>query len=178
MYSSCLIYKFTAAKDFQLGKHTLKIEYDYDFVLIGISSHEKDYRLCWALNNALDIELTKTESLEIKTKKQVPSSFFSLFKYEDANEFKEYFVLANLSENKQHVSKERTLFNKEAKGASSTDGILIPEHKQMDYFFVIRGEVQERDLENLLAKLKDVDLILTAIRINVEGLKSKSNLVF
>ena len=162
-----------------MGRHTLKIEYDFDFVLIGISSHEKDYRLCWALNNALEIELTKTESLEIKDKKQDTPSFFSLFKYENEDEFKEYFILSNLSENKQFVSREDTLFNKSVKGPQSTEnGILIPEHKQLNYFFIIRGEASDRDVETILKKIKKIDMILTAVRIDVAELKSKANLVF
>lgn len=148
-------------------------------MLIGISSHEKDYRLCWALNNALEIELIKTESLEIKDKKQDTPSFFSLFKYENEDEFKEYFILSNLSENKQFVSKEDTLFNKSAKGHQSTEnGILIPEHKQLNYFFIIRGEASEREVESILKKIKKIDMILTAVRIDVAELKSKTNLVF
>lgn len=160
-----------------MGKHTLKIEYDYDFVLIGISSHEKDYRLCWALNNTLGIELTKGESLEIKSKKEDTPSFFSLFKFEDEDEFKEYFVLANISENKQYEPKEQTLFNKGTKG-SIENGILIPEHKQMNYFFVIRGEMEDEQVDELITKLKGIDMILTTVRIDVGELKSKSNLVF
>ncbi len=162
-----------------MGRHTLKIEYDYDFVLIGISSHEKDYRLCWALNNALEIELTKTESLEIKSRKQDTPSFFSLFKYENEDEFKEFFILSNLSENKQFVSKEDTLFNKSSKGSQSTEnGILIPEHKQMGYFFIIKGEVSDKEVEAVIKNIKKIDMILTAVQIDAAELKSKTNLVF
>ena len=161
-----------------MGKHTLKIEYDYDFVLIGISSHAKDYRLCWALNNALEVELTKIESLEINTKKDTPS-FFSLFKYENTDEFIEYFVLANWSENKQQDAKENTLFGKKGKESHSTEnGILIPEHKQMNYFFVIRGETPDGAVEAIFKKIKEIDLVLTAVLIDVSELKSKKNLVF
>lgn len=162
-----------------MGKHTLKIEYDYDFVLIGISSHEKDYRLCWALNNVLELELTKTESLEIKSKKEDTPSFFSLFKYENEAEFKEYFVLSNLSENKHSVLKEDTLFNKRSKESSSAEkGILIPEHRQMNYFFIIRGEITDREAEKFIKRINSIDMILTAVQIEPNELKSKANLIF
>ena len=162
-----------------MGKHTLKIEYDYDFLLIGISSHDKDYRLCWALNKMFEIDLTKTESLEIKSKKQSTPSFFSLFKYENEDEFKEYFVIANLSENKLFSSKDNTLFGKGVKETQSTEnGILIPEHKQMNYFFVLRGEVEDAEADEIIKKIKELDQVLTAVRIDVSELKSKTNLVF
>jgi hypothetical protein len=41
-------------------KHLLVEEYEYDFSLLGICCHEKDYRLCWAVNSTLDLNLTKS----------------------------------------------------------------------------------------------------------------------
>ncbi len=162
-----------------MGKYTLKIEYDYDFVLIGISSHEKDYRICWALNQALALDLTKIESLEIKSKKQSTPSFFSLFKYENTDEFMEYFVISNLSENKLYASKDNTLFGKgEIEAESTENGILIPEHKQMTCFFVIRGEMEEEKIDEVIRKIKEIDIIQAVVLLDVSALKSKKNLIF
>lgn len=139
-----------------MKKHLLEIEYDFDFVLIGISSHEKDYRICWALNNKLDIELTKTDALEIKDKKQEEASSFSLFACERPDEFMEYLVIANRSEK----------------------GLLIPEQKQMDYFFVIKGEIEDETVQEMINKIKEINFVLTAMRIDPSVLKSKQNLIF
>ncbi|HEY0029409.1 MAG TPA: IPExxxVDY family protein [Bacteroidia bacterium] len=138
-----------------MGKHTLEIEYDYDFVLIGISSHEKDYRICWALNNKLSLNLVKTEPLEIKDKKQEEHSHFSLFCFEQPDEFMEYFIIANRSEK----------------------GLLIPEQKQVDYFFIIRGEVENETAMEIVKQIKEINLVQTAFRIDVASLKSKQNLI-
>jgi hypothetical protein len=138
-----------------LGKYTLEIEYDYDFVLIGISSHEKDYRICWALNNQLGLNLTKTDALEIKDKKQDELSHFSLFSFEQPDEFMEYFIIANRSEK----------------------GLLIPEQKQVDYFFIIRGEVDDEKVMEMVKQIKDSNLVQTAFRVDVNALKSKQNLI-
>ena len=47
-------------------KYHLEEEYEYDFELFGISTHEKDYRLCWAINNSLKISLERTsEDVEL-----------------------------------------------------------------------------------------------------------------
>ena len=138
-----------------MGKHTLEIEYDYDFVLIGISSHEKDYRICWALNNKLGLDLVKTEPLEIKDKKQEEHSHFSLFSFERPDEFMEYFIIANRSEK----------------------GLLIPEQKQVDYFFIIRGEMEDEAAIEVVKQIKEINLVQTAFRIDVTSLKSKQNLI-
>ena len=162
-----------------MGKHTLQVEYDYDFVLIGISSHEKDYRICWALNKQLEIELTKVDSLEIKGKKDNTPSFFSLYKYDNSEEFKEYSVLANLSESKSSEGKMLTLFDDETTSSNaSKNEWLIPEHKQMNYFFVIKGEVDEYDVDKIAQKIQKIDLVQAVVKINANQLKTKQNLIY
>jgi hypothetical protein len=161
-----------------LGKHTLEIEYDYDFVLIGISSHEKDYRFCWALNNKLKLELSKKDSLEIKGKKQKTLSYFSFFTFNDQDQYKEYSVLANFSESKSLILTENTLFGTPEKSRQSENEFLVPEHKQMNYFMVIQGEMENEQADELIQKIKEIDIVLTAIRIDPKTLKSKQNLIF
>ena len=162
-----------------MGKYTLILEPDYDFSLIGISSHEKDYKICWALNNALSIELKKVDSLEIKGKKTSTPSFFSSFKYEDTENFLEHFVFSNFSEGKSHATNLNTLF-KESSGKSQTleNEWLIPEYKQMNYFYIIKGEVTDALLKEKIKKIKKLDAVQTAIFIDVKTLKSKHNLIF
>lgn len=162
-----------------MGKHTLEIQYDYDFVLIGISSHEKDYRLCWALNNKFGLELIKVDPLEIKGKKQETPSFFSLFTFDNPDSFLEYTVVANLSESKSGSVKETDLFGSQIKAHSHNENeFLIPEHKQLNYFFVVKGEVEETTVQTMVKQLKEIDIVLTAVPIDVTQLKSKHNLVF
>ena len=164
-----------------MGKHTLEIEYDYDFLLIGISSHEKDYRLCWAVNNKLGIELSKQESLEIKGKKQLTPSYFSFFLFEDQTTFKQYVVVANFSESKTSAFQTSNLFEDQEKHSKANKNeieYLIPEQKAMNYFFIIRGEIHKDETEEILNKLKEINTIQTAVRIDINSLKTKQNLVF
>jgi len=161
-----------------LAKHTLEIEYDYDFVLIGISSHEKDYRFCWALNKKLGLELVKQDSLEIKGKKQTTPSYFSFFLFNDEDQYTEYSVVANFSESKAlAVKEEHTLFAGEPSRESENE-FLVPEQKQMNYFFIVRGELEDDEVEELLKQIRDIDMVQTAVRIDAKSLRSKQNLVF
>jgi hypothetical protein len=163
-----------------LAKHTLEIEYDYDFVLIGISSHEKDYRFCWALNNKLKLELSKKDSLEIKGKKQATPSYFSFFMFDDEDQYTEYSVIANFSESKSLAVSEDSLFGagRSKQSEHSENEFLIPEHKQMNYLFVIRGEMENEEVEDMIRQIKELDIVLTAIRIDPKSLRSKQNLIF
>lgn len=137
-----------------MAKLTLEVSYDFDFILIGISCHEKDYRLCWAVNNALAIDLKKSSHhiLELKNKDDVQK--YSKYEYINEDTFSEYFILAN----------------------RSTNGLLVPEQKQTDYFLIVRSN--NANQENMIAKLKDVNFINAVFSIDVNSLKSKHNLLF
>jgi hypothetical protein len=138
-----------------MTKHQLHVEYDYDFVLIGISCHAKDYRLCWALNNNLHLELEKEEKdLEIFNKKQEESSRYSVYEYFHEENHTEYTLISNRSSN----------------------GYLVPEQKQADYFLIIKNNF-EGDPLDFVAGIKKIDFVLTAYPIEAEGLKSKQNLL-
>lgn len=138
-----------------MPKFALDVEYDYEFQLFGISCHEKDYRVCWALNNSFGFELHKIDDLEIKDKKQKQPHGFSVFGFFHEDSYTEYFLISN-----RHGKT-----------------MLIPEHKSADYFFMVKGSILMTD-EEVLAKLKSINFILTAFNINVHDLKSKKNLVF
>ena len=163
-----------------MAKHTLEIEYDFDFLLIGISSHEKDYRICWALNNKLGLNLVKQDSFEIKDKKQTTPSYFSFFNEVNEEAFREYSVIANFSENKKLVAAQNTLFGMDELGSNdhSENNLLIPEQKQMNYFFILRGELEDEEINELLKQIKSIDIVLTAVRIDPKSLRSKQNLIF
>jgi hypothetical protein len=101
-------------------KYSLDDEVEYDFKLIGISCHEKDYRLCWGINSVMDFTLERTEK-ELQTfpsKKNPQVSTHTLFSAFDED-----------SENEFHLIVNRTSM-----------GYLIPEKPQADYLFLIKEE--------------------------------------
>ena len=57
-----------------MSKFTLNIEEDYDFSLIGISCHAKDYKLCFEFNKLLEVDFIRTEDLDIDSKKTTSKS--------------------------------------------------------------------------------------------------------
>ncbi len=140
-----------------MNKFKLTVEYDYDFALVGIACHEKDYRIAWAINNKLKIELRKAEDLKIELKKNTSATLFPFYEFIDEESFREYFLIGN-------------------RGGK---GLLIPEQKQADYFLMIRGgTLNDADKTGLLKQLKDTNIVLAAYDIDANGLDSKQNLLF
>src|ERR1022692_2129199 len=108
-------------------KRKLNLEYDFDFIMLGIACYSKDYMLCSAINNKMNIDLTKVEDLVLIDSKTKQSSGFAMFSYEDEDAI-EYHVLAN---------------------AGSSKYFLIPEHEKFDYFLIIKNTNSNYDVDAL-----------------------------
>tara|TARA_B100000809_G_C15138934_1_gene532012 strand:+ start:3930 stop:4343 length:414 start_codon:yes stop_codon:yes gene_type:complete len=137
-----------------MSKMVLTIEEDYDFSLIGISCHAKDYRLCWELNKVLNIDLIRTTDFEISKKSEAIS--FSFYEFIDETNYLEYFLISNRAKN----------------------GFLIPEQKKVDFFLMVRGNILESLTKEIIGKINSLSLVLTSFNIDPNQLKSKQNLLF
>lgn len=139
-----------------MTKFQLDVDYDFDFRLIGISCHARDYRLCWALNNHLEIQLEKVHrenaSSGLKKNGIAIESIYSYFDEENHATF-------------------QLLYNKH------NNNLLLPEQKLADFLLII-DQLNDEYFENILKKIKEIDLVNTAFVIDVNTLKSKENLIF
>ncbi len=137
-----------------MSKLVLSLEEDYDFLLIGISCHTKDYRLCWELNKLLNFDLIRTDDLEISTKNKKINNY-SFYEYIDEENYLEYYLISN----------------------RGNDAYLIPEQKTVDFFLMIKGNLPQQRLQILIQKINSLSLVLTSFTINPNQLKSKQNLI-
>ncbi len=137
-----------------MPKLTLALEEDFDFTLIGISCHSKDYRLGYEFNKRMGFKFSRENDLELRIKGEISS--YAFFNYFDKENYIEYSLISN----------------------KSNLGKLVPEEKLSDYFLIAKGEVSTRIQKELLLKVNEIQLILTAYFIDVNQLKSKRNLIF
>lgn len=137
-----------------MSKVVLHLEEDYDFSLIGISSHTKDYRLCWELNKLFNIDLTRSEDLEITKNKN--TSRYSFYMFNDIDNHTDLFLVSNAGDS----------------------GFLIPEYKKVDFFYMLKGNIVDYRVDDIISKINQLPLVLTSFAIDVTQLKSKQNLLF
>ena len=137
-----------------MSKLVLTFEEDYEFSLIGISCHSKDYRLCWELNKQLSIDMVRTADLEISKKDTVSS--FSFYEFIDETNYLEYYLISN----------------------RGNSGHIIPEQKSMDFFLMIKGNISDNHTKYCIAKINSLSLVLTSFNVDPNQLKSKQNLLF
>lgn len=134
--------------------HKLIVPGTNPYRLIGISSHENDYRLSWAVNSQLGLSLTKVDDLPVIRKGLAEGISFSQFRHTD--DIKMFKI--NLISNR------------------CPDGFLIMEFKNIDYFFQIFGDPDKAYFDGLIAGLKSVSIISAAFEIPQPALKKSWNL--
>jgi hypothetical protein len=139
-----------------IQRHKLEVEYEYDFILVGISSHEKSHRVAWGLNSSLEIDLAKTEPYSLALKKGDPVSEFTQYTWDHPDFEANYTLLSN----------------------KGTHGLLVPEQHQADYFLLAQGPFTAEDEQHMISGMRGVPFILMAYRIDPQVLKSKQNLIF
>src|SRR5690606_16497110 len=119
---------------------------------IAITSSLKDYRLCYFINKYTGLNLCKIDDHEVWLSASEGLRCFSRYgAFSDASEV-EFYMIAN-------------------KG--SDGGVLIPEMRHSDYFFLIRNFIDEEDLEALLNNINAISDVVVASEISPQKLKSK-----
>ena len=119
----------------------------FDFKLIGISCAEKDYRLCWAINQALNTDLVRVSNEGVASRSHLQD--FPFFEYTDEENGGVYRLLVNRFENR----------------------ILMKELKTIDYLFLIQGE--DSNLQEISEKLGSIEFVFMVLEIEIDKLKEK-----
>ena|SRR5690554_7315872 len=139
-----------------MAKYTLSLEDDYNFDLIGLCSHQADYRVCWSINETMGLRLQKSiEPYMVSGKKGDVVSSHSLFEWEDEEEAVTYYFIQNKSNGKW----------------------LVPEKSQIDYFLVVK-EAGSVNLNDFVKSIKKIPSILTAFTFDPYELKSANKFIF
>lgn len=134
--------------------HTLSSPQQPVYFLLGISSHENDYRISWALNNLLGLKLIKADNLKSLNKRIGETQEFSMY-VGQSDEFSPiYKLISNRCDN----------------------GFLLEELKNIDYILRIEPMESPLNIDNVLLKLKEVQLISAIFCLNPQTIKSISRL--
>ena len=132
-------------------KQTLKLKVDHsiNFRLIGISSHENDYRLVWSINEQLKMQFIRIGNLVIHNRKLDADLEFSRYLFHDEDRYLKIFLLSN----------------------RCPDGFLFPEVKNFDFLLQITGETNDTEIKQLVTKLKTVPIISAVFNLQPEKIK-------
>lgn len=154
-------------------------ELEFDFILIGISSTLKDYRLCHFVNkySGLNFIFGKEEKIDNRgNKKQTPQEELDYHiihtvnknKKKEVHHFKTYRYCSQNFEREYYL-----LSNKGLEGR-----YLIPETPNFDAFLIIKHFIDEEDMETLMDDINRINGVLLVKEIDPKVLNSKENLIF
>lgn len=132
----------------------VQLEVEYDFYLVGISCHLRDYRLASEINKALHCDFVRQEDHELYYSGG-QKAYFPLFKWQEPNEHYTYYLVKN-------------------KGDL---GLMAPEERLSDYFFMITGGYHQLDTNEIFNAIKKAKGVLAAYLINVDSMKSAESLL-
>ncbi|HLG34669.1 MAG TPA: IPExxxVDY family protein [Bacteroidia bacterium] len=140
-----------------MAKHILKTDTKaaYDFMLFGIICQSRDYKLCFEINRAMNLSLERGEDFEVPLNKGKDKIKTVRFEYNDGLG-NEYYVMAN----------------------KTSTGLLIPEHKSIDYFLMVRESTPHHDKVQTEKQLRSIPIILGAYYLEPEKLKTGERFIF
>lgn len=132
--------------------HTLEIEDEYDFEIIGVSSHEKDYRLAWSLNKTLGWRLVRVADVVVEGKRS--TTHHARFRWTHPVDQTVFTLIDN----------------------KTPDGNFMPDLAQFDYLLKIE-QPADLTMKKLLEGLRKTDFVLAFQTQEVAKLKFKENLL-
>lgn len=125
-----------------------------NYCLLGISSDEPDYKLCWFINDKFRMSFMKADNLQVFHKKLNEEQEFSLFQYDDENAMLVYRIISNRSD----------------------AGIFLSELKNIDFLLHIQGDLISDDISNLVQQLNSLEAVRMCVPVDLEKLKDKDRL--
>jgi hypothetical protein len=129
-------------------RQILKLGFDSDINLIGISCHLKSYRLSFAMDISLGLSFNRVTDFVIPGQGD-ESLHFPFLIYED-EELKNQFCLV---------------------GNHHPQGKLVPALRQVDYFLMAKNPLDHILLNSVLQKIRNIPQVLAAYEIDTSRTK-------
>jgi hypothetical protein len=136
-------------------RFSLEFEPEVDFEMLSISSHLRDYKLCWNLNRIMGMNLSKCAPLEYNRGKKKEPTLHARYIWHDEETHTSYHLVKNKAE----------------------DGLLVPELKHADYILFVRDNIHI-NFTGLIANIRKIDNVMMAQKIDPLALKNVEHLMY
>lgn len=140
-----------------MAEKRIKNELDSDYILVGIASSVKEYRLCHFLNLLLGCDFRKLDDLIFESKDRGPNIQFSVFKAGEEEEDRNQFVVFTNKYLGQH---------------------LLAEVSNFDYILQIRGKYSDEELQVLIDGIKLFPQTVMTAEVPLKKIKTRERLVY
>jgi hypothetical protein len=140
----------------KVKKYYLSLDEELEFDVVGITSHQADYKLVWHVNNKLNLHFIKSEvDLQVYNEKKDEELAFPYYHYEDELDRVSYFLLKNKNEL----------------------NYLVPEAQSIDYFLFLTNNFII-DINDFIGQMRQIDAVLGVFEFDNQKFKSFQYLEF
>ncbi len=122
-------------------KHILQHEYRHGFKAIGITSAQKDYRLCWLLNHALGYDLKRMADFYPENDLHNESLGFAVYRHENPSMFLHVYLVSNKHQEAQ----------------------LFTQLKNFDYLLLLKQPSQQTNLNDMADAIRKITQVQAAL---------------
>lgn len=123
----------------------LENNFEIDFLILGINSHIKSYKLCWEINNKLHTSFVKNKNHQHPNNAKLT---FERFTHIDEGTESQYNILSN----------------------RSPSGYLEESNKSVNYFMVVQGGIYST--KKIIESLYQIEDVLLVFELNLSNIKS------
>jgi hypothetical protein len=136
-------------------KHKLDMAIEEDFCLLGVVTDEPDYKLCWTINQLLNMNFEKQEDLQLFHPKLKQEQVFSLFSYPDDDAYITFRIIRNRSES----------------------GYYLDDLKNIDYLIHIQGEINALRISQFMLSVGALEAVRMCVPSDLSRIKNKERLL-
>jgi hypothetical protein len=136
-------------------KHKLDLAIEEDFCLLGVVTDEPDYKLCWLINQHLNMNFEKQDELKLFHRKLDEEQVFSYFSYQDGDALITYRLIKNRDEK----------------------GYFLDELKNIDYLIHIQGEFSTKRISDFMLSVGALEPVRMCVPSDLSRIKNKERLL-
>ena len=126
-----------------------------DFCILGVVTDEADYKLCWMINQSLNMNFEKQDELKLYHRKLKEEQVFSHFSYYDNDALITFRIIKNRSEN----------------------GYYLDALKNIDYLIHIQGEINTVRISNFMLSIGGFETVRMCVPSDLSRIKNKERLL-
>lgn len=139
-----------------MAEKRIKNELDTDYVVIGIATSLKEYKLCFHLNALLECDFRKLKDITFEPVDRTRTSQFSVFKAVSPDNQLQYIVFAN----------------------KNGGEVLLPEAGSFDFLLRITGHPESEKLAEMVDGIRNMPEVLLTAEIPGRKIKNRERLVY
>ena len=156
-----------------MKREVLKVTYDLNYILIAIRGTLKDFQLAYFLNKS-SLFFLKRVANDITYNTEDGLVSFATFSDTAIDHKKDSFLIKNQTSYDSTVPINNLFFQH----SINKSMFLIPELKEFDYLLKLEGIWHKEELTYIKKYLRSINNIESESSINLNKIKSISNLVF